>query len=524
MCGILLSEDILNGKTLSLIKMRGKDYFREDEKENAFLASSVLSIRSFVEQPVIESKYTFLYNGEIFNESESDTLLIKEIIESVINNKITAHNVNINSSESKNEKIYSSLIFKEDKNFQKYNLLENKDHAVLDFTFIEAIYNELQRYESEMALAILMDNKVYFFKDNIGRRSLGISFEPFVLSSVNYNDEIDSMKIYMYDLSDNTLYSKFKPYTGIIKLYFERIDWIRYYLNLKKYATLYLHFTGYSDESVDKEFPKQKLLKCDVESDDELILDELIEAFNRSVAKRLIVDSPIIIFFSGGIDSLIIAIFSHLLSPKNTKIYLINTAFPDSFDRIYGFMAYQDLVSMYGNEKFVFVKKDLNIDEINKNSDLIKSLMYPKYNKMAFNICVVMFFSGIEAAKYGNVVYLGSGADEIFGGYNRYKETDFRSEMFFDLFTISSHNICRDDRVIGASSVEARFPFLDSEIVKFSLNLSDSHLVNNETKTNKVILRNLLVKLGFNRASMVPKKAMQYGSGIQKYESKFSGI
>lgn len=505
MCGILLSEDELKKEVVLLIKNRGKSYFNRVRLQNMNSASSVLSIRSSVEQPIIEKDYSFFFNGEIYNKWESDTMFIRDTIDSVLkSNRVVVENEN-------------EEIFKEDKNLC-CSTVPNQDLGISkNFTVLELIYTEINKHENEMALAILMGNKVLFFKDDIGRRSFGITFSPFFLSSVQYSEELDSMKLYLYDIKQKCLYSKFKPRFGIIKLYFDRFGWVKHHLQSCKYGQAYDHFIRCYDKISDS-VPKEYTFK----KSEENFVAELTALLKNSIAKRVVKADPIIVFFSGGIDSLIIAIFCHLCVGVGIKIHLINTAFPDSFDRKFGLLAYNDLVAKYGNDRLLFIENDLSCDLIKENSELIRQLMHPKYTKMAFNICVVLYFSALKASEYGNIVFLGSGADEIFGGYNRYKSSNFLPEMFFDLFTISAHNICRDDRVIGNNNVEARFPFLDSEIIKFALSLDSSHFVKTDEDRNKAILRDLLVELGFERAALVPKKAMQYGAGVKKHEASFN--
>ena len=69
------------------------------------------------------------------------------------------------------------------------------------------------------------------------------------------------------------------------------------------------------------------------------------------------------------------------------------------------------------------------------------------------------------------VVFSGLGADEVWGGYGRYKTAAVRGgisamkeEMSLDLDRIWHRNMGRDDRVISVNGKEARFPFLDIEI------------------------------------------------------------
>ena len=72
------------------------------------------------------------------------------------------------------------------------------------------------------------------------------------------------------------------------------------------------------------------------------------------------------------------------------------------------------------------------------------------------------------------VVFSGLGADEIFGGYSRYKTaflrggvSEMESEMSLDIDRIWHRNMGRDDRVISSNGKEARFPYLDIDLLMF---------------------------------------------------------
>ena len=71
-------------------------------------------------------------------------------------------------------------------------------------------------------------------------------------------------------------------------------------------------------------------------------------------------------------------------------------------------------------------------------------------------------------------MFSGLGADEVFGGYARYKtaagrggDAEMESEMSLDLDRLWHRNMGRDDRVISSCGKEARFPYLDLDLLTF---------------------------------------------------------
>lgn len=531
MCGIYLSENPIDPTTKNYIAARGKSFQTETTSGMFHLFSSVLAIRSTVPQPVAESGYILMYNGEIYNGEESDTLFIAKVINEEFCSQI--------SEDSLIQERFDALTM-------LYNRLKLEKTKSLDRTDDILL-------ESELAVAVTDGEFVYFFKDDVGKRSLGYKLNPFVLCSVKYEIEIDPMKLYIYDGSEKALHWKFKEKTGIIDAYFSRMKLIRQYLFSEKYIDQYSFFTGYKSvggceaaTSVSADHNRNKTPTNIITN-----IKKLDGLLRKSFIQRKHTDNPII-FFSGGIDSFITALYIHMTIEEYHSIYLINTGISGSFDRIEGLNSYKDLQDRFPHRKFIFIPNDLILDEIKPHQDIIKDLTLPKTGKMDINISNVMYFSAMCAKCYGNVIYTGAGADEIFGGYRKYtseyktaihqeeiqpKEDDLqhtkhstidkcrvcediRAHMLFDIFTISAHNIGRDDRAISHWNVEARFPFLDYKIIEWALELPLCSLIREGPPLeNKAILRDLLRFHGFERAASVPKKAMQYGTGMSRFEA-----
>ena len=126
------------------------------------------------------------------------------------------------------------------------------------------------------------------------------------------------------------------------------------------------------------------------------------------------------------------------------------------------------------------------------------------------------------------VIFSGLGADEVFGGYARYRTAYLRGgaeemedEMSLDIDRIWHRNMGRDDRVISSTGKEARFPYLDVDLLRFlrthcpTENLCDWN--DFRGKGDKRLLR-LLAEKHFNLkiTSGFEKRAIQFGTKIAK--------
>ncbi|XP_053554525.1 asparagine synthetase domain-containing protein 1 [Bombina bombina] len=285
------------------------------------------------------------------------------------------------------------------------------------------------------------------------------------------------------------------------------------------------------------------------------------------------------ILFSGGIDSMILAALADCHVPQNEPIDLLNVAFmmketstqkkntksnskikqlPSSInstyvepsivsclfdvpDRITGRAGLKELKAINPGRTWNFVEINITLEELKAmRQQHISQLVYPLATVLDDSIgCAVWFASrGVGLlAKEGEkqpftstskVVLTGIGADEQLAGYTRHRvrfknlgHEGLVEELSMELGRISSRNLGRDDRVIGDHGKEARFPFLDEDVVSFLNALpvwEKADLALPRGLGEKLILRLAAVELGLTASSVLPKRAMQFGSRIAKME------
>ncbi|XP_058156486.1 asparagine synthetase domain-containing protein 1 isoform X1 [Dasypus novemcinctus] len=291
------------------------------------------------------------------------------------------------------------------------------------------------------------------------------------------------------------------------------------------------------------------------------------------------------ILFSGGIDSMVIATLADHHIPLDEPIDLLNVAFmtkekniPTSFnkkkskqknhceipseelsknlaaadgdslykqfsvpDRITGRAGLKELQAINPSRMWNFVEINVSLEELQKlRRTRICQLVQPLDTVLDDSIgCAVWFASRgtgclvtqDEVKSYqssAKVVLTGIGADEQLAGYSRHRVCfqthglqGLNKEIEMELGRISSRNLGRDDRVIGDHGKEARFPFLDENVVSFLNSLpvwEKADLSLPRGIGEKLILRLAALELGLTASTLLPKRAMQFGSRIAKME------
>ena len=285
------------------------------------------------------------------------------------------------------------------------------------------------------------------------------------------------------------------------------------------------------------------------------------------------------ISFSGGLDSTLLAYYTLLETNENINIDLFNLSFDKSSpDRITGIISYKELIDKFPNRKINLILIDKNYKEdITPNfQQKILNLIFPRNTHMDFNISAAKYFStnktgflvdktklikyfennekivnedlikksdektyqnniitkkiqNFEYEKFtfmekkynsdAKIILDGLGADEIFGGYLRYKNGDIENQMKRDLDRLWLRNCGRDERVCGENLVELRFPYLDKDLMKFLGSIEDMKQIVDFDKPRgegeKYLLRKVAKDIaGFKLSYKFEKRAIQFGTKI----------
>ncbi|MFH2105864.1 MAG: asparagine synthase C-terminal domain-containing protein [Candidatus Micrarchaeota archaeon] len=242
------------------------------------------------------------------------------------------------------------------------------------------------------------------------------------------------------------------------------------------------------------------------------MVPELAELVKSSIEQTL--EDKIAVAFSGGLDSGIIA---HV-AKKYAQVSLFTAGVETSQDIAYAKKAAEEMKLPL--HKLIFGEPEI-LDLYVKcyeivPGDLLKTeLLVPAY-KIA------------ESCKHGNDVLLfGSGAEELFVGYERYytyKEEgkDLDAILKEEFSSLQKREITWITKVCRKFGVEARFPFYNRKLFEF-VSTIPLEMRMTERELKKGLLRDAAKFLGLPKIMLErKKKAMQYGSGIHNLLLKHS--
>lgn len=289
-------------------------------------------------------------------------------------------------------------------------------------------------------------------------------------------------------------------------------------------------------------------------------LDELLQ---HSVAARVLHTAPVCrrcatagscahakisILFSGGIDCSILALLADKYVPQTEPIELINVAFerltataagpaqqPESKwnvpDRQTSLQTLDELQRLCPQRNWQLLQVNVSRRKLQQQlSTHIRQLIYPLQTVLDECLGCAFWFAAAAPQSTARVALLGSGADELFGGYTRHRnawrragsdghsrQLAVRQELDMDWQRIPARNLARDDRIIADSGKTARAPFIEEHLASFVRSLAPQQRCCYslpEGVGDKLLLRLYGHSLGLREAVLLKKRAIQFGSRI----------
>jgi asparagine synthase (glutamine-hydrolysing) len=137
----------------------------------------------------------------------------------------------------------------------------------------------------------------------------------------------------------------------------------------------------------------------------------------------------------------------------------------------------------------------------------------PHKDPVNTGIALTQYFIARWAGEHGHTrIITGQGADEIFGGYNRYSESeDLEAEFARDFLGLEAQ-ARRDQSVVALHNTCLSMPYLDLRVVRAAQKIPASEKVQGTRR--KIPLRTVAERHIPQDLAWKEKKAMQYGSGV----------
>ena len=192
------------------------------------------------------------------------------------------------------------------------------------------------------------------------------------------------------------------------------------------------------------------------------------EVLVAAVERQLMGDVPVGVFLSGGLDSSIVAaIAAQVLARRGERLQTFAVGTESSPD-----LAAARLVAEHLDTDH-FERTYSAVEALAVMPDVVRAI--ESFDPALVRSAVPNFLLSCFASEHVKVVLTGEGADELFAGYEYfrdYTEPDaLHGELIRTIESLHNLNLQRCDRVTMAHGLEARVPFLDREVIEWALRI-----------------------------------------------------
>ncbi len=250
----------------------------------------------------------------------------------------------------------------------------------------------------------------------------------------------------------------------------------------------------------------------DITKDETATPEMIITTLSKSVKEYLTPDCAVL--FSGGVDS---SLITALAARHVPGITLITVGFSGSNDVKWA----PEAAKLLGLENSLILKI-IDLDDVESTIPRVMEALETA-DPMAISLGVPLYIACTEAKSRNiNLLLAGQGADELFGGYHRYKEiaeggaSALHEAIAADVARLPRRDILRDNTVAEAAGTKLAAPFLDPDVIELALSIPAALKVREfgGELVGKYILRKAAENVVPAEIAWRDKKAMQYGSGV----------
>jgi asparagine synthase (glutamine-hydrolysing) len=249
--------------------------------------------------------------------------------------------------------------------------------------------------------------------------------------------------------------------------------------------------------------------------------ETLQKLLKQAVRSRVSKTKEVAVAFSGGLDSSVVAF---LAKKCGVNVRLVHVSLENQRETEEARKAADALDLPL--EVYLFKEEDVErvvskVVELIEEADPVKA-----------SIGVPFYWAAEKTAESGiKVLLAGQGADELFGGYQRYVneyllqgEEKVRKTMFDDVVKIHESNLERDVKICSFHEVELRVPFGSYQIAEFAMSLPIELKIERRADTlRKLVLRKAAENIGLPQSiTEKTKKAVQYSTGTNNALKKIA--
>lgn len=326
-------------------------------------------------------------------------------------------------------------------------------------------------------------------------------------------DLIGEKPIFVYFNSGNKKFAFASEKKGLLEVD-EILSDLDNVFELNPRESLIFDLSSFNFEKYVRELKYDSLLELDWNFND--LKAETKKLLFEAVRKRIPDKNVKVgILFSGGIDSVFIAF---VLKELGVDFTCYTAKFDggnieEAEDLIYA----REIAKKYNFKLEVASVSTLELPKFVEDS--IRTIECREYIKVSV---ALPFLIACRRAQEDNVrvMFSGLGSEELFAGYKRHKRVEsslVNQECLNGFLDIYLRDIYRDDCITMNCNQELRLPFLDLDLVNFSLKIPAKFKLNVEEDRSKIILREISKDIGIDlKFSERQKKAAQYGSKSDK--------
>jgi asparagine synthase (glutamine-hydrolysing) len=275
--------------------------------------------------------------------------------------------------------------------------------------------------------------------------------------------------------------------------------------NIRELAPGKIYSTKEGMESF-KPFPVEVPEAVEIKETAETLRELLIEAVKRRMA------GVNAVALSGGLDSSVVAVIAKEFNPE-LKLFTSTVQSKPGPDIENAKL----MAEFLGLEHHIYEITDSDINDF-----LSDAVWYMEsFDEDCISGIISNFYTSKLVKEFSNMVLVGEGADELFGGYRmvlknpKVKSPEQRERLARKLLEISYNTALRRlDRGWMANSVVYKTPFLDTKVVAFSQKIPMKFKIYGEGQVEKFILREAFRDLLPEKIANREKLRFAMGTGM----------